>query len=191
MKKVQFDQIIKTSNFILEPITSKHGILLFEGLQDENMYKYIPTNPPKSKEDLIAKFKYWENRFSPDKNEIWLNYAIQDKENKEYLGLLQATLIEDGNNYIAYEVIPRFWRKGIATETMKQFIDFLFSFFEISSLKAHIDTRNTASIQLIKKLQFEQIQFLPEADFFKDSNSDEFVFELSRQKWSINKKNAL
>jgi [ribosomal protein S5]-alanine N-acetyltransferase len=70
---------------------------------------------------------------------------------------------------------------------MKQFIDFIFSYFDINSLKAHIDTRNTASIQLIKKLQFEQIQFLPNADFFKESNSDEYVFELSRLKWSINK----
>jgi [ribosomal protein S5]-alanine N-acetyltransferase len=191
MDKKKFDHIIKTLNYTLEPITSKHGILLFESLQDEDMYKYIPTNPPKSKEDLISKFKVWENRFSPDKNETWINYAIQDNETKEYLGLLQATLIKNGNNYIAYEVIPRFWGKGIATQTMKQFIDYLFSYFDINSLKAHIDTRNTASIQLIKKLQFEQIQFLPNADFFKESNSDEYVFELSRLKWSINKKNAL
>jgi [ribosomal protein S5]-alanine N-acetyltransferase len=92
MDKKKFDHIIKTLNYTLEPITSKHGVLLFESLQDEDMYKYIPTNPPKTKEDLISKFKVWENRFSPDKIETWINYAIQDNETKEYLGLLQATL---------------------------------------------------------------------------------------------------
>jgi [ribosomal protein S5]-alanine N-acetyltransferase len=127
MDKRTFDQIIKTLNYTLEPITAKHAELLFESLQDEAMYKFIPTNPPKSKEDLISKFKVWENRFSPDKNETWINYVIQDNVTKEYLGLLQATLTKNGNNYIAYEVIPRFWGKGIATQTLKYFIDYLFS----------------------------------------------------------------
>lgn len=191
MEKEILERKIKTPNFILEPITSHHAASLYEGLQDKDIYRYIPTEPPKTLENLISKFKHWEKRFSPDKKEIWLNYAIYDEKNREYLGTLQATLIENGNNYVAYEVLPKFWRRGIATEVMSKFVEFLFSYWDINSLKAHIDTRNTASINLIRKLHFKQIEFLPNADFFKENNSDEFVFELDRQNWHQINKNSL
>ena len=43
-------------------------------------------------------------------------------------------------------------------------------------VKAWTDTRNEASHRLAKKLGMIQVELIKNADFFKGTNSDEFVF---------------
>lgn len=177
------EEYVHSQNFVLEPIKPSHALVLFDALQSNSMYEFIPTNPPTSINLLIEKFTKWSKRSSDDGKEIWLNYAIRDRLESIYIGLVQATLVEDGDNYIAYEVIPEFWRRGVATEVMTAFIDCLFGNFEINILTAHIDSRNIASINLIKKLRFNQVGFLKNADHFKGSDSDEFIYQLDKKRW--------
>ena len=180
------EAIIDTPNFMLEPINIAHANTLFEQIQDENLYVYIPIEPPKTIEQLRSKYERWSKRKSADGKELWLNYIIFDKVNRFCIGTLQATLTSEGKNYFAYEILPKFWKQGKATETVSYFIDFIFEKFEISQLTAHIDTRNMSSIALVKKLGFKEAEHLINADFFKSSQSDEFVFELSREFWKTN-----
>ncbi len=180
-----FEKTIVTARFVLEPINSSHAERLFESLQNEKLYKFIPTDPPKSIELLIAKYDKWAKRASPDAKEIWLNYAIFDKKRNKYVGTIQATLIENSSNYIAYEVFPEFWKQNIATEVLIIFIEFLFSTFNILEITAHIDTRNIASIQLIKKLNFNLVQLIENADYFKNSSSDEYVYSIRKDEYDL------
>lgn len=108
-----------------------------------------------------------------------MNYAVFDKKENVYKGTLQATIIKNAETYIAYEVFPEYWKKGIAKECVSKLINILFNEFKTETITAHIDTRNTASLKLLESLGFKCVKEIKNADFFKGSNSDEFVYELN------------
>lgn len=173
------DNII-TANLILEPILPKHSEILFDSLQSDELYTYIPQNPPKSVNSLKDKYTKWSKRQSSDNEEIWINYAIYHKLKNIYVGTVQAT-IQSNDTYIAYEVFPNYWKNGIAKEACNALIHFLFSNYSSKIIKAHVDTRNKASIGLLNSLGFKCIDKLLGADEFKGSISDEFVYSIERK----------
>jgi len=177
--KPRLEQNIYTNKYILEPITIDHAPLLYEKLQAQELYTFIPTNQPESVEKLAKKYQYWANRGSESGEEIWLNYAIHRKSDNEYLGTLQCTYEVRGRTYIAYEIFPSYWRNGIAKECVSALVDFIFSNFDLRSIFAHVDTRNLASQKLLESLGFCKICRINKADHFKGEDSDEFVYELS------------
>lgn len=181
--ELQREHSIKTINFLLEPITAEHAKLLYASLQDSASYTYIPFDPPQSIEALAKRYRRWSARQSDDGKEIWLNYAIYWPKEKEYVGTLQSTLEKEGETYIAYEVFPPYWRRGIARETVSALIVYLFEAYSIQLVTAHVDTRNEASSSLLKLLGFCCTKTIKDADYFKGSSSDEYVYKLRKDDW--------
>ena len=179
MRLINTEATIQTSNFILEPILPSHASKLYKYLLSKNLYTFIPTNPPVSISDLEHKYIRWAKRKSDDESEIWLNYAIYDVSINEYIGTLQATLFISGENYIAYEVFPKNWRKGLAKVACSAFIKYLFEYYNLDIIKAHIDTRNIASYKLVESLGFIRTGEIKNADEFKGSISDEYIYTIS------------
>jgi RimJ/RimL family protein N-acetyltransferase len=58
----------------------------------------------------------------------------------------------------------------------------------VRKVKAQVDTRNQSSIRLLERLKFERIGHQKDADFFKDSLSDEYIYQLIREKFRANDK---
>lgn len=174
---------LSTERFLLEPITENHAQLLFDCLQSEGLYTFIPLEAPKTCIDLENKYRRWSARQSSDQSEIWLNYAICDKNTKEYLGTLQATIELKGMTYVAYEVFPRYWRRGIAHETMSVLISHIFINYKSEVITAHLDTRNLPSLKLLESLGFKYESTIKDADHFKGETSDEYVYNISKKDW--------
>jgi ribosomal-protein-alanine N-acetyltransferase len=181
MSESRIEEVLESERFLLEPIRVEHAAKLFEAMQPVDLYTYIPTSPPKSIDSLSSKFEQWEQRYSSDNNEIWLNYAIRHKISKEYYGTLQVTIIRNKETYVAYEVFPKFWRMGVAKECLLVLILFLFQSFGCEKVTAHLDTNNIASLKLLESLNFKKVGFLKDADFFDGHTSDEFIYELGNE----------
>ena len=62
-------------------------------------------------------------------------------------------------------------------------INHVFSRYPTLLLAANIDTRNVTSIRLVESLGFGRTAFIPNADAFKEMTSDEFRYELTRERW--------
>lgn len=116
-----FNLVVEAERLILEPITIDHAERMLNVLNDESLYTFVPQNPH-SLETLNKTYGFWEKRKSPDKQELWLNWAAK-------------------------------------------------------SIRAWVDTRNMASISLMKSLGFSQNSFIENADEFKSSKSNEYIFE--------------
>jgi [ribosomal protein S5]-alanine N-acetyltransferase len=175
------EAFIHTDNLVLEPINRAHAVKLFESLQAHDLYTYIPHHPPETLQKLEDRYTRWSVRKSDDLKEIWLNYALYHRMEDVYVGTVQATMLDNGIVYIAYEVFPKFWKRGIAREACSVLIDFIFKNVEHAIITAHIDTQNERSIRLIQSLGFKFDKVIPNADFFKDRWSDENVYILSRE----------
>lgn len=143
-----------------------------------DLYTYIPFDPP-SLEALQNRYRKWEPRISPDKDEIWLNWVIRLKSEDRYIGDLQAGYKDDKAAYIAYMLHPDYQHRGFTTESVRALLDFLFDQLSMVSVRAYIDTRNQQSIALVQRVGMVRVDFLPRADHFKGSDSDEFVFEVT------------
>ncbi len=48
--------------------------------------------------------------------------------------------------------------------------------YEIIEFIAQVNTRNKASIRLLEKLSFKQVEHQAAVDFFKGSSSDEYTY---------------
>ena len=172
------EQRLFTSRLVLKPILPAHAELLFEELQADELYKFIPQDAPTSLELLKARFEKLALRRSPDGKEVWLNYAIRLRDNNPYVGMLQATYLGE-TSFLAYSVFPQFWRQGFAAESCKALITHLFTVYHVSKVVALVDTRNEASWRLLETLSFGRTQTLMKAAFFKKSWSDEYQYELN------------
>jgi ribosomal-protein-alanine N-acetyltransferase len=162
----------------LFPIVAEHASLLFADLQAPDLYTFIPLDPPRSEQELKKKYSRWANRRSEDGREIWLNYVVYHPDLSAYLGTVQATLQEAGNVYLAYEIFPRYWRKGFAREACSALIAHIAQSYSVSNISALVDTRNEPSWRLLESMGFLRAATIPNADEFKGCISDEYLYEL-------------
>ena len=141
--------VLETDRLVLEPITTDHVEKMLTILCDEALYQYIPQNPPNS-ESLKKTYGFWQNRKSPDSKEIWLNWAAKLNTTNEYIGHFQAGWDSKNGFSVAYTVGVQFQKQGFAKEAVSSVLDFLTLHFSAETIRAWIDTRNLASINLMK-----------------------------------------
>ncbi len=171
-----FEQgVLETARLTLEPICLSHAEELQVFFSDPDLHEFVPFEPP-TLEQQREKCLRWEKRWSPDRNELWLNWAGRDKQTGTLIAHIQAGVKQDGVASIGYVVSKRFQNQGFATEALERVFDYLRITLSVREVKAWTDTRNAASHCLAKKLGMVQIEVLKNADFFKGAASDEFVF---------------
>ena len=175
---------LETPRLLLEPILPAHAPMLNESLQDEELYRFIPQDPPPSLEALTDRYDFLSARRSPDGHEAWLNWAVRDKRSGDYVGTLEATVEEDPLAFIAYMVFVPYQRRGFAAEACRRLLEHLVDDYQVRVVAAEIDTRNTASIALVESLGFERVGFQKGADHFKGSTSDEYRYEIKDSVWT-------
>jgi [ribosomal protein S5]-alanine N-acetyltransferase len=177
MELIKPEQIIETPRLLLEPLLKDHASAIYEQMLDENLYQFIPQDPPKSLQVLENRYISLSSRLSPDRQEAWLNWAVRLRESNIYVGKLEATVHADRTATIAYMISPAFWRQGYAKEGCLQILDHLSKDYRVVVVKADIDTRNIASISLVKALGFKYVSTQTNADFFKGNASHEYRYE--------------
>lgn len=173
---------ITTPRLIIEPVQQHHAEQMLDVISSPDLYTYIPFDPP-TLEQLKNRYRRWEPRISPEKDEIWLNWVIRLKSENTYIGDLQAGYKENNVAYVAYMLNKDYQQQGYATESLTAIIDMLFHEMHVDAVRAFIDTRNQKSIDLVRRLKMTQVEFIPKADHFKGTRSDEHVFEITRQEW--------
>lgn len=180
MDLVNPEKIIETQRMFLEPLVKQHAEKIFPFLLDQRLYEFIAAVPPNSLADLEAHYRNLMLRRSPNGSQIGLNWVMKHKDNKDYIGLLQATLFPDQTAKIAYMVFPMIWRKGYGREGCSQILKHLFSDYHVIKVIAEIDTHNVSSIKLVESLGFKHVCFVRNTDFFKGSSRDEYHYDLVR-----------
>lgn len=166
---------LETPLLALEPLQASHAAELFEALQDPTLYQFIPQNPPASAASLAERYAGLEQRFSPDRKELWLNWVLR-KEGAA-AGLVQATCNAQSQAFVAYEIFVRHRRQGLARHAVTMMLNHLTQSRLAATALAYVDTRNQASIATLESLKFSRRRFLKGADYFKGQVSDEYEYE--------------
>jgi RimJ/RimL family protein N-acetyltransferase len=171
------EHTLKTGRLTLEPIVVGHAEEMLSVLSEVELHQFIPSDPFEL-EQLQKRYKVWEQRISKEKDEIWLNWAARENKSGELIGHFQAGVRVDSDTYIAYIVNSKHQRQGYALEALVEVVSFLKSHMKLKNVKAWIDTRNIASTGLVERLGMKKVDFIKDADYFKGTSSDEYVYEM-------------
>ncbi|MCX6047939.1 MAG: GNAT family protein [Chloroflexi bacterium] len=177
------ERVLETERLRLEPLLPQHATQLFPVLSDLRIYTYIPEDPLSDQDALRQRYQRLAIRHSPEGDELWLNWALQRKQEHDYIGVLQATVSADQHATIAYMLHSAFWGYGYAQEACRCLLTALFDAYDLHHVDAEVDTRNQASWRLLERLGFRRVAFRQAADHFKGANSDEYTYELTSQDW--------
>jgi RimJ/RimL family protein N-acetyltransferase len=175
---------LETPRLLLEPTLPAHASVLYERMQEERLYRFIPQDPPDTPRALEDRYDFLSARRSPDGREAWLNWAVRERSSGDYAATLEATVHDDRKATVAYMVFLPYQRRGFAAEACGRLLDHLFDDYRVGVVAAEIDTRNAASIALVESLGFERVGFQKDADHFKGSTSDEYRYEIKESVWA-------
>lgn len=138
----------------LESRTLDHVIVFWNKTQDEEIRRVFPTSNDSLDKALMlfeesmkesstsyGRVIYFEGKYVGD---IWC-YAIDEKNEK--MAMLSILIFEKG-----------LWGRGIATEAAKVFTKEVFSKFDIEKLGAFTYSSNYASIGLLHKIGFIDVE---------------------------------
>lgn len=170
--------LLHSKRLVLEPLTVAHAAEMLPVISSPELYTFLPSDAP-SLTSLRELYHRWTARLSPDGDEIWLNWSARQRNSRAFVGHFQAALDGNGIATIAYLVGSSYQRRGYAHEALSVVCGYLSNTLQANTVRAWIDTRNQASIAVARRLGMRQVGFVPRADRFKGSFSDEFVFELT------------
>lgn len=146
---------LSTERLVMEPLEARHAAPLWPVLADPSLYQFTDDAPPKDLLWLQQRYQKLSGRKSPDGREHWLNWAIRDSGDDQFIGYVQATLASAGTAQIAYMLAKASWGRGLAREAVGAMLLHLESDWAVRMAVAQVDARNLRSIRLLEFLGFE------------------------------------
>lgn len=97
--------------------------------------------------------------------DVWLSdyktygygrFAVVHKEDKKIIGFCGVKFLKEANETdLGYRFLPAYWGKGIATESCKAILAYAFETLQLSKVIAFVNPENSASSNVLKKLNFQ------------------------------------
>ena len=141
---------------------------MFSVLGDPAIYEF-ENEPPPSLHYLVARYKRLEKRGPPDGHERWLNWVIR-LPSGILAGYVQATVLQTGVAYVAYELNSQHWRQGIGGSAVRAMLDHLRGEYGVHTFVAVLKAKNFRSLALLRSVGFtagsaeQQAQYRDESD---------------------------
>ena len=172
---------IETERLILRELLPTDVEGIFELDSNTTVHKYLGNKPIKTKEKAIEIIQFIREQYI----ERGIGrFATIEKSSGDFVGWSGLKLNLDEKEElngkrsfydIGYRFIPRFWRKGYATESALVVLDFGFKELDIKTICGAADIENVASNKVLQKIGLKYI--------------NDFLFEDIIASWYELKKN--
>ncbi|MBU8785039.1 MULTISPECIES: GNAT family N-acetyltransferase [Bacillus] len=146
---------IETDRLVLREITDLDTESVFDCFSNEKVTRYYGQDTFETKEQarhLIALFKqnYVENR--------GIRWGIQIKGEEKLIGTIgfNAWSPKHKRAEIGYELNPKYWRKGYATEAIARIVEYGSGDMGLTRIGAVVFIQNEGSNQVLTKLGFQK-----------------------------------
>lgn len=168
---------------VLEPLSVGHAQEMFSVLRDPAIYEF-ENEPPASEEALSERYAALARGRSPDDREIWLNWVIR-LPSGELAGYVQATVVQSGTAYVAYELASRYWRQGIGSLAVAAMLAELQNHYAVRFCVAVLKARNYRSLALLRKLGFAAATATQVSEFGPASDEIVMVRPAAALSWGL------
>jgi RimJ/RimL family protein N-acetyltransferase len=178
--------ILETPRLLIRPFCDSDLEPLLAYRNDPEVYRYQGWKTPFSREDgldFIARVK----AVSPGTPGVWLQLAVEHKDNGEMLGdvAFHVTSSNTRQAYIAYSLVRSCWGQGYATEAARKLVDYLFRVLDLHRLMADCDVDNAASIRLLERLGFRREAHYLESFWIENESrwGSEYLYAILQHEW--------
>jgi len=170
---------LETARLILDPLEVAHAEILYAGLSDWAIYRFIPADPL-SLTELTERYQRILRGPHDSNIELWRNWAVRLRgDGPEYIGMIETSIFPNDYGYLAYFMFSSHQRQRYAHEACAAVLTHVRETYAIKRAVAEMDVRNTASWRLVESLGFIRTGNKLNADFFKGESSDEYLYELT------------
>ncbi|HJS50318.1 MAG TPA: GNAT family N-acetyltransferase [Pyrinomonadaceae bacterium] len=142
--------MIETDRLSFRPFTLDDLPLLIEQRSDPDMNRYLGGPRRQNPEELAKRIRFYMSCYESHGFGMCPMFW---KETGEMIGAAGIQPLEDtGEIEVGYSVIKEFWRRGIATESARGWMEFGFNKFGLERIVAVAVVENTASRHVMDKL---------------------------------------
>lgn len=166
---------LETENLILRETTITDAPAVFQIFADDEVTKYHDVKTATSVEQAQFLIHRRAERFQ---NQEGIRWGIARKVDNAIIGSCGYSIRNRFQAEIGYELAKKYWRKGFMTEALSAIIQWGFEQLDLNRIEALVMLENTASIQLLKKLQFVEEGVLREYGFWKGKFHDLKILSL-------------
>ena len=152
-KKLDSFPTITTPRLYLRNLKESYAKQLFILRSSEIVNKFISRPKPKSQKDISVFIK--DRIRDTEKGKIYY-WAITLKGNEGLIGTICLWNFSKDNTIaeIGYDLLPKYFKKGIMSEAMANIIDFGFAKLNLKAIEAFTQKNNLSSINLLKRYNF-------------------------------------
>ncbi len=144
---------LNTERFLLQQIVAEDQQFIFEGLSHPDVIPFYGVRY-NSFEATKAQIEWYDNMLA---ERTGISWKIVDKVASENIGVISVYYYKPGHNKaeIGFWLLPEYWGKGIASETLQTVINYWKVEKGLHRLEGFVEEGNTASSMLLEKAGFQ------------------------------------
>lgn len=175
---------IETRRLSLRPFHADDLDALLVFHSDAEAVRFVPYGP-RSRDEVDAVLARKITGTSLQEENDRLELAVVRRDTGELIGdvLLALRQPEHETLEVGYIFSPAHAGQGYATEAVRALLDLAFGEIGARRVVARVDTRNTASLALLRRLGVRQEALLVENEWFKGELSSEADFGILSREW--------
>jgi RimJ/RimL family protein N-acetyltransferase len=174
---------IITERLELRPLSVDDAEALFAYRSDTIVAKYQDWKP-----ESVQHTREFINKLSgnePDTPGTWFQLAIVHRESGQLIGDCGLHFLKDDRRQseIGITLAPSHQRQGYALEAVQAVLEYLFTGLGKHRVFASMDPRNTAVIELFKRVGMRQEAHLVESLWLNGEWVDDVIFAILEREW--------
>lgn len=139
--------------------------------------------------EAAQEFVGWFLAHQVQQPRIKYQLAVVLKSSSQLIGNCGVRMVKENalEADIGYELDPKHWGHGYASEAAHTVVDFGFNHFGVHRIWANCNADNTASAQVLQKLDMQLEGRLRENQFFKCRWWDTLIYAILADEWQAHK----
>lgn len=170
---------LNTTRLQLIEVTPEHGPALFHILSNEEVTRFYGMDPLREQEDALQIIGSFNQTFESRQGIRW---GMVVRDSGTFIGTLGLNHLSlySKKAEIGFELDPAHWRRGYAAEAIEAVLAYSFETLGLHRMGAVTFLENEASVQLLKRLGFEEEGVLRGYLFQGGTSHDGRIFSLLR-----------
>jgi ribosomal-protein-alanine N-acetyltransferase len=143
---------LTTKRYLLQEIKEEDQPFIFEGLSHPQVIPFYGVSY-KTFEDTKVQMDFYRTMQEADSGTWW---KIVAKDNFEKVGAIGYNNYQKqhGRAEVGYWLLPVYWGQGVIAEVFPVIIDFMLREKKVHRIEALVETGNTASEKVLKRMGF-------------------------------------
>ena len=178
---------LETQRLILRDFVPDDWQRVLEYQSDPLYLRYIGWT--KRTPESVREFVGWFTDQQAENPRIKFQLAVVLKSENLLIGNCGVRMdkLNDVEANIGYELDPKYWNQGYATEAAHPIVDFGFSHFGVHRIWASLVADNLGSAHVLEKLGMKLEAHFREKAYFKGRWWDTLIYAILAEEWEIHK----